>query len=166
MLTRNECPGDIATIDALTRAAFATHPHSRQTEHCIVAALRASGRLTHSLVAEEGGELLGHVALSPLTLSSGQTGWFGLGPISVWPSRQGGGIGSALMSAAIQALQAEGAAGIVLVGEPDYYGRFGFVAAPTLQLPGLPPEYLLALPLAGRTPNGAVQFDPAFDASC
>lgn len=164
MRIRNEHPGDIDTIDALTRAAFAIYP--QQTEHCIVAALRASGRLTYSLVADVDGEILGHVALSPLMLSSGQTGWYGLGPISVWPDRQGKGIGSALMLAAIEALQAEGAAGIVLVGEPGYYGRFGFMAAATLHLPDVPPKYLLALSLAGEKPRGEVQFDPAFTATC
>ncbi|MEC4630073.1 N-acetyltransferase, partial [Bacillus safensis] len=86
-------------------------------------------------------QLLGHVAVSPVTVSDGSTGWYGLGPISVLPARQGQGIGAALMRAAIDALRQQGARGCVLLGEPAYYGRFGFRAEPGLVLPGVPAEY-------------------------
>ncbi|SEL41401.1 putative acetyltransferase [Chitinophaga rupis] len=56
-------------------------------------ALRANGQLTVSLVAEEEGVLIGHIAISPVTISSGSEGWFGLGPVSVIPSKQGSGVG-------------------------------------------------------------------------
>nr|MBP9942563.1 N-acetyltransferase [Comamonas sp.] len=94
---RHERPQDIATITALTAAAFASQEHSSHTEQFIVNALRRSQQLTISLVAVLDEDIVGHVAASPVTISSGAQGWFGIGPISVWPDRQGQGIGSALM---------------------------------------------------------------------
>lgn len=74
--------------------------------------------LSVSLVAECDGEVVGHVAASPVTLSEGTTEWFGLGPVSVLPAWQGRGIGSALMEACLSRLRERGARGCLLVGEP------------------------------------------------
>ncbi|WP_232034106.1 GNAT family N-acetyltransferase [Mycoavidus cysteinexigens] len=70
--------------------------------------------------------------MSPVTLSSGATGWYGLGPISVRPERQGQGIGSKLMKVALAELQRLGGLGCVVLGNLAYYGRFGFKAHPGL----------------------------------
>lgn len=164
MQLREEVPSDSDAISALIQAAFATAAHSSQTEAYIVLALRRRGRLSISLVAEHAGQLLGHVAVSPVSLDDGSIGWYGLGPIAVLPERQGEGIGSLLMQAAIARLQALGAAGCVLLGEPDYYQRFGFRALPGLRLADVPPAYFLALPLAGEVPQAEVRYDPAFEA--
>ncbi|MCY1284125.1 Acetyltransferase (GNAT) family protein [compost metagenome] len=161
---RPETPADIDAIDALTRAAFRDAPHTDHTEQFIVKALRAAGALTLSLVAELDGTLLGHVALSPVSLSDGTPGWFGLGPISVSPAQQGRGIGSQLMRAALQALQAQGAAGCVLLGDPGFYARFGFRAEPGLVLPEVPPEYFQALSFGAPLPRGVVSYHAAFAA--
>ncbi|WP_341502049.1 N-acetyltransferase [Gallaecimonas sp. GXIMD4217] len=165
MTIRPERSGDEGAIAALTRAAFHDAAHSSHTEQFIVAALRRAGALSLSLVAEDDGQLLGHVALSPVTLSCGASGWYGLGPISVRPDRQGQGIGRRLMEAAIAWLEAQGAQGCVLLGEPAYYGRFGFENYPELVLPGVPPEYFQALALAGAVPTGEVSYHPAFSAT-
>ncbi len=162
MKIRPEQPGDETAIHALTHAAFADAPHSSQTEAFIVDALRTHGALAISLVAEDEDALVGHVALSPVQLSDGTEGWYGLGPISVLPSRQGQGVGSALMRAALKALEKEGAAGCVLLGEPGYYGRFGFRADARLRLAGVPAEYFQALQLLGPSPDADVQYHPAF----
>ena len=161
---RNEHPGDIDAITHLTEAAFANAPHTSHTEQFIATALRKAGQLSVSLVALEGGALVGHVALSPVMLSSGDAGWHGLGPISVRPDRQGHGIGAALMVAAIERLKTMGSAGCVLLGDPHYYVRFGFKACEQLVLPGVPAEYFQALPLAGKTPVAEVSYHPAFEA--
>jgi hypothetical protein len=76
---RDEQPDDIDAISRLTEAAFANAEHSSHTEQFIVTALRKAGQLTVSLVAEEGGALVGHVAISPVTITSGASGRFGLG---------------------------------------------------------------------------------------
>ncbi|AWH25674.1 N-acetyltransferase [Stenotrophomonas sp. YAU14D1_LEIMI4_1] len=162
---RPEQPADVAAIHALTEAAFRQAEHSSHTEQFILDALRARGELTVSLVAEQDGEVVGHVAVSPVAVSDGSTGWFGLGPISVLPARQGQGVGAALMQAAIDALRGQQAHGCVLLGEPAYYGRFGFRADPGLILPGVPAEYFQALCLQPPMAQGEVRYSPAFEAT-
>lgn len=162
---RAEAIDDHATLRALTEAAFRDAAHSSHTEQFIVDALRARGQLSVSLVAEMDGKVIGHVAVSPVTISDGSTGWFGLGPISVLPAWQGQGIGAALMHAALEALRQHGAHGCVLLGEPAYYGRFGFRAEPGLVLPGVPAEYFQALCLQPPLAQGEVQYSPAFEAT-
>lgn len=161
-MIRPEAPADVPAIHALTRDAFEHAPHTDHTEHFIVDALRAAGALTLSLVDEQDGVLRGHVALSPVAVSNGATGWFGLGPISVLPAHQRRGVGSALMRAALHLLQSQGAAGCVVLGEPGYYGRFGFRANSKLVLPGVPPAYFQALHWTGVVPTGEVSYHPAF----
>lgn len=163
---RPEVPADALAIEALTIAAFRKAPHSEHTEQFIVRALRSAGQLTISLVAEEDGALLGHVAVSPVTIAGAAeaTRWFGLGPISVAPQRQHQGIGSQLMEAALGELRHAGAAGCVLLGDPGYYARFGFRPEPALLLPGVPAAYFQALSLDGGLPAGTVSYHPAFAA--
>lgn len=161
---REEQPADAPRIAALTEAAFRDAPHASHTEHFIVDALRRAGKLSASLVAEVDGKLVGHVALSAVALSSGQNGWYGLGPISVDPGRQGQGVGSALMRAALQWLRDRDAAGCVLLGDPAYYARFGFAAHPQMTLPGVPPAYFMALLISARAvPAAEVAYDPLFE---
>ena len=162
MRIRPEAPGDEAAIGALTAAAFTGHPYSDGSEPLIIERLRRLGKLTLSLVAEDDGQIVGHVAFSPVTLSGGEGGWYGVGPISVAPGRQRSGIGSALMREGLGELEAQGAAGCALVGDPAYYNRFGFTARTELTTTGVPPEYFLVLPLHGEVPSGMVTFHPAF----
>ena len=162
---RHERPQDISTITALTVAAFASQEHSSHTEQFIVNALRRSQQLTISLVAVLDEDIVGHVAASPVTISSGAQGWFGIGPISVWPDRQGQGIGSALMQAALAELQQLGAMGCVVLGDPGYYSRFGFAVHAGLELHGVPPQYFQALSFGTALPQGSVQYHAAFEAT-
>ena len=164
-LIRPETAADAEAIEAITIAAFLTAPHADHTEHFIVRALREAGALTVSLVAELDGRVTGHVAISPVAVSDGANGWFGLGPISVSPDQQGRGIGSCLIRAALRQLKERGAAGCVLVGDPAYYGRFGFRQEGSLVLPGVPAEYFQALSLGGRIPQGSVTYHAAFSAT-
>ena len=162
---RPEAAADHAVIHALTEAAFRQAPHSSHTEQFIVDALRARGELSVSLVAEMDGKVIGHVAVSPVTISDGSMRWFGLGPISVLPAWQGQGIGAALMRAALEALRQQGAHGCVVLGEPAYYGRFGFRAESGLVLPGVPAEYFQALCLRPPMAQGEVSYSMAFEAT-
>ena len=161
---RPERSGDEDAIHAVTAAAFLYAPHTSHTEQFIVRELRRADALAVSLVAERDGRIVGHVALSPVRIDGAERDWFGLGPVSVVPECQGAGIGSRLVREALARLRSAGAGGCVLVGEPAYYGRFGFRAEPALVLPGVPPEYFQALCLAGELPAGEVRFDPAFEA--
>ncbi|CAM3947590.1 GNAT family N-acetyltransferase [Bordetella muralis] len=165
---RHEIPDDIAAIDAVTIAAFADAAHTSHTEQFIVRALRANSQLTLSLVAEEQGQVVGHVALSPVTITDDHghetSDWYGLGPISVLPAKQGQGLGSQLIKQALTELRTCKAAGCVVLGEPAYYTRFGFQCYSNLQLPGVPPAYFMALALQGPVPAGIVQYSDAFNA--
>ena len=165
VLVRDEVPADAEAIHALTVAAFAPLEISSHTEQFIVAALRAAGALSLSLVAEVDGRVAGHIAFSPVTLSDGTPGWYGLGPVSVLPPLQGRGIGSKLITQGLARLQALGARGCCLVGHPGYYGRFGFRHVPGLGLAGVPPEAFFALAFDGHMPQGSVSFHPAFQST-
>lgn len=162
MIIRIEQPQDAAEIRALTTAAFATAPHASGTEAQIVDDLRAAGDLHLSLVAECDGRIVGHAAWSPVQIA-GVTGWFGLGPVSVSPDHQRRGIGGALIRDGLARLVATGAAGCVVLGEPAYYRRFGFVPG-NLRYPGPPPDYFLRLGFGTDTPMGIVRYAPAFEA--
>jgi len=161
---RKESAGDTAQIHRVTERAFLNVPHTEHTEQFIIAALRNSGTLTISLVAVANSEIVGHVAISPVTNSNGAADWFGLGPLSVLPEFQGQGIGSKLMRSALAALEVIGAAGCVVLGDPDYYGRFGFKVVDDLVFPGVPAEYFQALSFDGKFPHGEVAYHAAFSA--
>jgi putative acetyltransferase len=157
-----ETPRDREAIFALTQDAFKDHPHSQGTEGRIIDSLREAGALTLSLAAWEDGSIVGHIAFSPVTVSDGSSDWYGLGPMAVRPDRQGRGIGAALLREGLARLRALGAAGCVVLGDPGYYGRFGFVQA-GLKYPGVPPEYFMALAFT-RPAQGEVAYHAAFSA--
>ena len=93
MIIRNETSSDIEAISKVTIAAFKSLAISQHTEQFIINALREANALTVSLVAEIDGQVVGHIAFSPVTISDGSTGWYGLGPVSVLPEHQKKGIG-------------------------------------------------------------------------
>ena len=160
---RAERPGDAAAIEAVTVHAFATAEHASGTEQAIVAALRAAGALSLSLVAEHEGQVVGHIAFSPVSIGGADAGWFGLGPVSVDPAWQRRGIGAQLVQQGLARLRAAGARGCVLLGDPSYYGRFGFRADPALVYPGVPAQYFQALAFTGPMPSGVVAYHLAFE---
>ncbi|MDH5232306.1 MAG: N-acetyltransferase [Gammaproteobacteria bacterium] len=164
MNIRSESLSDIAAIEALSEDAFKSVTHSSHTEQFIVNALRKADQLSISLVAELEGAIVGHVAMSPVSISDASQAWFGLGPISVAPEHQKKGIGSSLMKQAIAALQHLGASGCVVLGDPQYYHRFGFEVSPDLVLPGVPPEHFQALSFNLQRPKGDVSYHEAFNA--
>jgi len=121
---RGEGPGDAAAVRRVNEAAFAG-----SADADIVDALRAAGAVTLSLVAEDEGELVGHILFSPVTIDGVEASVVGLAPMAVAPSRQRAGIGGALIRAALDRLAAAGHAAVVVVGHPAYYPRFGFKPA-------------------------------------
>lgn len=163
MIVRPEQQGDEEAIARVTEDAFRNAEHSSGAEQLIVARLRNAGALTVSLVAEDSQGVIGHVGFSPVTLSGGETGWFCLAPLSVTPERQGEGVGSRLAREGLAALERLSAAGCVVVGDPAYYGRFGFRHVEGVSAEGIPDEYFTVLRLHGGTPSGIVGFHPGFD---
>lgn len=80
------------------------------------------------------------------------------------PTYQGQGIGAELVKSALSELRRMGAAGCVVLGDPAYYHRFGFLATPALLFPGVPAEYFQAISLNDSWPSGKVSYHPAFNA--
>ena len=160
IIIRSEQPADIDPITAVVTAAFETQSHSDQTEHLLVQNLRSDHAMTVSLVAELDAKIVGHIAFSKVLIGGRDIAWQGLAPVSVDPIYQGQGIGGALVRTGLDMIKNQGAKGCVLLGEPDYYNRFGFVADPRLILEGVPPEYFLVQSFGGETPSGIVTYHP------
>lgn len=159
---RTERSSDVSAIEAVTIAAFRNLPYSRHNEQLIIDRLRRTGNLAVSLVVEEGGMIVGHLAISPVTLSSGSSGWYGLGPVSIIPKRQGLGMGTALTRQALGELRELGAFGCVVLGDPRFYHRFGFKTESALVLLGAPGEYFQVLLFKGELPAGTVTYHNSF----
>ena len=159
---RLEEPRDHAAIHVVTEAAFRDMPHSDGDEADLVGKLRSDGDLALSLVAEDGEQIVGHIAFSPVAISDGTENWFGLGPISVLPELHKQGIGSRLMRRGMADIRQMGARGVILLGDPAYYSRFGFAHDPQLSYPGPPAEYFQYLLIEGEMPQGEVRYAPAF----
>ncbi|SHL32349.1 Predicted N-acetyltransferase YhbS [Desulfatibacillum alkenivorans DSM 16219] len=163
MKIRPENKDDHDAISKNTIVAYEDYPFRQQTEHLIIDDLRKADALTVSLVAEVDGQVIGHMAVSPVTISDGASDWYGLGPISVLPEFQGLGIGGKLIKAGLSRLMnGIGGRGCVLVGPPNFYCMFGFTNYPQLIHEDSPQELFLALPFAGKVPCGTVKFHPAF----
>ena len=161
---RNETEDDIGAITEVTIAAFKTLEISNHTEQFIIEALRAAKALAVSLVAELNGQVIGHIAFSPVTLDDGTQDWYGLGPVSVLPNYQRQGVGTSLIQEGLSGLKKLNAAGCCVVGHPDYYRKVGFDNPPGLVLEGVPPQVLFALSFNGHTPQGTVTFHEGFKA--
>lgn len=165
MIIRNETQSDIEAISEVTEAAFRNHPISHQTEQFIVNALRNAGALSLSLVAEVDGRVVGHIAFSPVAISDGSLDWYGAGPLSVLPEYQRRGIGKALVLEGISLLKGMEGKGCALVGDPEYYKRFGFSNIAGLIHEGIPQDVFLALPFGDKIPHGTVVFHEGFSAT-
>lgn len=160
MLIRTETPNDIPAIRRIITEAMRLLPEATGTEAAIVDRLRADGALMLSLVAEDGGIPVGHLAASAGRVGP-QGGWGLIGPLAVTPPRHRQGIGSALMTEALRRLRTT-CRGAALVGDPGYYRRFGFRPFPGLGIPGIPPGVVLALPFDDGEPQGELIHHPAF----
>lgn len=147
---RAATPGDEDAIEVLTLVAYFPVEGSRQDEHAAIAALRADGALTLSLVAEHEGYVVGHLAASPLVLSDGSAGWYALGPLAVGPGHRGQGIATGLLQLALRELEARRAAGCVVFAEGPLFARLGLAPEPGLRCAGGGP--LLARPFGDRMP--------------
>ena len=162
MILRKETVSDIEAITEVTIAAFKNHPISNQTEQFIINALRDADALTVSLVAEIDGRVVGHIAFSRVIISDGTKDWYGLGTVSVLPEYQKQGIGKSLINEGLSSLKELGGQGCALVGDPNFYIRFGFKNYPELVHEGVPQEVFMALPFNEKVPQGTAVFHEGF----
>ena len=159
---RPAAPGDAAAVRAVLRAAFPT-----AAEADLVERLERDGDAVVSLVAEQEGETVGHVLLSRMRVAGDgrELRALGLGPVAVAPPWQRRGIGSGLIEGALAIAEATGEEIVFVLGDPEYYRRFGFdqrVAAPFVSPYAGP--FLMALTLGGaKLPRaGIAEYARAF----
>lgn len=164
MIIRAECSDDIDLIDALTLQALAPIAFNDGREPTIIRALRSDGDLSLSLVADIRGQLVAQVSFSPVTINGENLDWFGLGPISVALDHQRRGIGSTLIRESLARIARHGAKGCVVVGDPGFYGRFGFVSDGQLTYAGVPDQYVQRLVILPPDHIGRVEYARGFDA--
>jgi putative acetyltransferase len=132
---RPERQDDGDAIDDVVGAAFMAEFGST-SEVQLVRTMRDRGELVVSLVAELDRRIVGHIALSEVTLDGEHAGGLGLAPVAVAPEVQGMGIGGRLIDAALDIAARDGWRFVVLLGHAAYYPRFGFVPAAPLGLIG------------------------------
>ena len=163
---RRETPGDLPAIHHIHTVAF-----GRPNEADLVDALRRNNALTISLIAVQKGHVVGHIALSPVTITSSTTTIeaLGLGPMAVLSAYQRRGIGSQLVEAGLTACHHTSYGVVVVLGHPYYYLRFGFIPAKPWGIVwehDAPEEAFMVKEIrdgALAQTRGVVQYRPEFD---
>jgi len=164
MRIRAQTEADNKLIHAINVAAFPS-----EAEASLVDALRTATDVI-SLVAEDAGELVGHILFSPVSLSGSPANLAiaGLAPMAVLPGRQRTGIGSELVRAGLQCCAQRGYSAVVVLGHPDYYPRFGFQPSTFFDITSeyeVPEDVFMALELspgALQAASGCVRYHTAF----
>ncbi|WED21235.1 N-acetyltransferase [Vibrio sp. JC009] len=122
MLIRTEAPADILPVDALLKSAFET-----EAEASLVMKLRENAKLTLALVAcNDEGEVVGYVMFSPVSLEGEDLGWQGMAPVAVKEEYRNQGIAGDLIKEGLESLYQFGYSACVVLGDPAFYGRYGF----------------------------------------
>ncbi len=157
MIVRDERDTDREAICSLITAAF-----GRRDEADLVDRLRSHAAAVVSLVAEDVGEIVGHVMLSVLDAPMPT---LALAPLAVLPARQTGGIGRRLVEAALAAAAERGWVAVVVLGDPAYYVRFGFDAdaARRYTCTYAGPSLMMRVLRAPVPPTGCIAYPAAFD---
>jgi len=166
MIIRLEKPEDQIGIRHINTEAFDT-----DAEANLIDALRKSGIPLISLVAEQNGELVGHILFSPVTLEADNCGISiaGLAPMAVAPAFQKREIGSMLVEEGLKYCKKAGYAAVVVLGHPDYYPRFGFIPSVNYGIKSqfdVPAEVFMAKELrkgALADCNGIVKYHKIFN---
>ncbi len=151
MRLRSTNAGDAANLAALYSAAF---PNEDLT--ALVRRLLSEVPDILSLVAEVEGGLAGHVVFTPCALSGSTQRIALLGPLAVAPAMQKRGIGTALLQGGVETLRESGYTRVLVLGDPDYYGRFGFKREERIQ-----PPYPLPANWSGAWQGRALHADAA-----
>ena len=157
MILRPERPTDFAEIRVLIEAAFRTARDADGDEPDFVEQLRPSpGYIPElALVAEDNGSIFGHVMLTSTAVATaaGPHPVLLLAVVAVAPPRQGKGLGARLVNAGLRRAREQGHTGVMVVGDPAFYGRFGFVTSLTYGIKNInqiPDQFVMALELASN----------------
>jgi len=161
---RAEKPGDVPAVREVNRLAF-----GREDEARLVDDLRSGAHARISLVASREDKIIGHVMFSALSIETerGSVEALALAPVGVVPEAQGQGIGSALIREGLRRCGHLGHSTVIVLGEPDYYSRFGFSSTLARKLRSqYSGEAFMALELTPRALNdveGDVRYPPPFE---
>jgi predicted N-acetyltransferase YhbS len=163
---RPERPGDFEAIDEIVSAAFLAE-FGTTTEAALVRSMREREELIGdlTLVAEIDGRVVGHIAFSEVTLDGQAARGLGLAPVAVAPDVQEVGVGSLLISTALEMAEHNGWQWVAVLGHPAYYTKFGFAPAAAVGLTGDYGDHdgWMARPLGGATiPSGHVRYCSSF----
>jgi putative acetyltransferase len=163
---RAERSDDFEAIDEIVSAAFLAE-FGTTTEAALVRTMRQRGELVAdlTLVADADGRIVGHIAFSEVTLDGHAARGLGLAPVSVAPDVQGFGVGSLLITTALELAEQQGWRFVVLLGHPAYYPRFGFAPAAPFGLTGDYGDHdgWMVRPLGDATvPSGHVRYGSSF----
>ena len=146
-----ERSGDAAAVDALVLAAFGPGRFAKTAER-----LREAAHLAAGFCAYEGERLIGSVRLWSITVGEARSVF--LGPIAVDASSRRGGLGAELVQACLEEARLMKLDGVLLVGDPPYFSRFGFLPAPAAVLSGpVDQRRVMWLPISAVEPVGAVR---------
>jgi len=149
-VVRAEQAGDAAALDRIVLQAFGPGRFAKTAER-----LREGADIEAGFVACLDGRVIGSVRLWRIRV--GETPCLFLGPIAVERSERSEGVGAALVEACVGQAHANRSAGILLVGDAPYFGRFGFGRIEGVRLPGpVDPARLLWLPVDRETVAGPV----------
>jgi putative acetyltransferase len=118
---RTETPADIAGIRLVEAEAFPTH-----AEGDLVDRLREDGSAVLSLIAVLDRQIIGHAMFSRMQEPRGS---LGLGPVAVLSAHRRRGVAAGLIREGLSRAKADGWAAVFVLGDPAYYGRFGFSPA-------------------------------------
>lgn len=162
LIIRSERPDDIEDIANVIQLAFADSPYSDQQEHLIVDNLRRADALHLAVIAQSKHQIVGFAGISPVEISDGASNWYGLGPVAVLPNAQGEGVGSMLIEELLLRLKLSGASGCVVLGDPGYYGRFGFIADEALSFADFDPVLFQSIRFNDSLAQGEVSYHSAF----
>ena len=121
-MIRHARAADHAAIAAVNDLAF-----GQTDEAALIARLRADGDAMCEMVSETDGVIDGHILFSRLWADRPEL-FAALAPMAVHPDRQRSGLGSALVRAGLRILPEFGVRGVLVLGHPAYYPRFGFKA--------------------------------------
>jgi putative acetyltransferase len=124
-----ECTAHAGEIATITRAAFLERYGACEGEIALIAALRADGDVTVEVAAMQDGEIVGHAMFSRMTADPPFCRTAALAPAAVRLDRQRAGIGTTLIRAGLDACVEAGIDAVFVLGDPAYYGRFGFSVA-------------------------------------
>ena len=160
---RDEQADEADVVDELVGEAFGGRPN----EVGLVRGLRATREPVISRVAVQDGQVVGHAMLSRLRLEGSEARLLGLAPVSVAARCQGRGVGGQLTKDALQMAEEAGAAIVVVLGDPAFYGRFGFRLASQhgIEPPmGVPPRAFMIVCLSAYDNSyaGRVVYPPVF----